>query len=62
MLSACNINITDSCAALQLKEIIDELTFALGSFNTHSMNEHQLFLQGKYEALKEVILYLKRVQ
>jgi hypothetical protein len=44
-----------------LKEIVDELTKFEANFDTHSMNDTFLFLQGQKDMLSKIILYLKKI-
>lgn len=57
-----NINITDSSGNLRdIDEIIAQLQDLFLNFDTHSMNDGVLYLQGQKDAIGDMLEYLKRV-
>lgn len=60
-ISELNTNISDSDFYEGLKEVHDNLALVHNQFDTHSMNEYALHLQGQKELLGEVISYLRRI-
>lgn len=45
---------------VNMNEVLEELRRVHKQFDTHSMNEHKLFLKGRHSMLADVISYLER--
>lgn len=56
------VNISDSDGNLRnINEIISELERVYNSFDTSSMSEHTLYLEGQKNMLGMIIEYLKKL-
>jgi len=62
LLASLNILIADNDGNLRdIDEIIAELQKLYDNYDTHSMNEYVLYLQGEKNMILKIIEYLKRV-
>jgi len=62
LLANLNITIADNDGNLRdVDEIIAELQNLYDNYDTHSMNEYTLYLQGEKNMILKVIEYLKRI-
>lgn len=56
-----NINIEGYGELYNLREVITELRSYYDNFDTHSMNDYCLVLEGKKEMLGGIIEYLEKI-
>jgi hypothetical protein len=61
-LADLNINVADNQGNLRdINEIINELQKLYDDFDTRSMNDHELYLEGEKNMISSIITYLKRI-